>query len=68
MVAFKERVVEDRERKDWRLFEVTGHGLEGRLFLVVRKEGIGTCRLVHTDDKGLAHEVVLMEQSSRGGK
>jgi len=63
-VTLKERANVNKKMERWRLYEITGHGLQGELFLVVPTKGTSPCRLVHASDGGQSSSVV-MESTSR---
>jgi RNA polymerase sigma factor (sigma-70 family) len=51
-----------------RRYEIKGHGLNNRLFLVVPPKGPTAYRFIHADKEGRPQEVVLLEASGPSGK
>jgi hypothetical protein len=66
-VTFEEVKVTDQPRGGRRLYEIKGHGLNHRLFLVVPAKGSRTYRIVSADQEGKAREVLLLEHQSSIG-
>jgi hypothetical protein len=67
-VTLEEVKVKDPPRGGRRLYEIKGHGLTNRLFLVLPAEGTATYRLVSADKDGKAPEVHLLEADAAPGK
>jgi hypothetical protein len=67
-VTLEEVKVKDPPRGGRRLYEIKGHGLANRLFLVLPAEGTATYRLVSADKDGKAREVLLLTAETAPGK
>jgi hypothetical protein len=67
-VTFEEVKAEDRLKGGRRLYEIEGHGLDNRLFLVVPAQGGTTYRIVRADKGGRPQEVLLLEAEASPGK
>jgi hypothetical protein len=66
-VTLEEVKFKDGPRGGRKLFEVKGHGLENRLFLVIPRFGSTTYRLVTADKKGQSLDVLLLEAKAPPG-
>jgi hypothetical protein len=67
-VTLEEVKVKDQPRGGPRSYEIQGHGLAKRLFLVLPAGGTATYRLVSADRNGSAGEVLLLEAEAPPGK
>jgi hypothetical protein len=67
-VTLEEVKVKDQPKGGRKLYEIRGHGLANRLFLVLPAEGTTTYRLVGADKDGEAREVLLLEAEAATGK
>jgi hypothetical protein len=67
-VTFEEVKFEYQPKGGRRLFEVKGHRLDNRLFLVIPPRGSTTYRLVTADEKGGGQDVLLLEAEAPSGQ
>ena len=67
-VTLEEVKGKDQPKGGQRLYEIQGHGLGNRLFLVVPAKGGTTYRLVSADKEGKGQAVLLLEAQVASGK
>jgi hypothetical protein len=68
LVTLEEVKVKDPPKGGRRLYEIKGHGLDNRLFLVVPAKGGTSYRLVSADKEGKGQAVLLLEARTATGK
>ncbi len=67
-VTFEEVKGKNQPKDGRRLYEIKGHGLDNRLFLVVPAKGGTTYRIVSADKEGKGQAVLLLEAQAAPGK